>query len=129
MFFRTKRKTAELFTLSSSERRDAFRVRPAADAPIELRMAGQQVTVNDISAGGLSVTAPGLAAGDRERTAFRLPGLDVEVPVGLEVVSVDPGDIVHCRFFDLEKAFEDAIHLYVLQRQKDQIRKEEARTP
>lgn len=122
MFSRTRQKPADLFALSSGERRSAYRVRPSADAPIELSLGGRTVPVRDISAGGLSFAAAGFAAGDREQIAFCLPGLGACVTTDLEVVTVDADGLVHGRFLDLDGETEDALHLYVLQRQKQQIR-------
>lgn len=124
MFSRTKPKTADWFTLPSGERRRAYRVHPAPDDPIALSVAGRTVPVRDISAGGLSFADAGWVAGDRERIVFRLPNRDTEVATDLEVVSVDADGLVHGRFLDLDSKTEDAIHLYVLERQKQEIRRE-----
>ena len=122
MFYKTKKKPAELFSLPNGERRYAFRIRPSAASPIEFAVRGQTVCVRDISAGGLSFPGVPLAPEDRETIVFDLPGLNVTVTATIEVVSVDTDGVVHCRFIDLTAEIEDEIHLYVLQRQKQIIR-------
>ncbi len=99
--------------------RQAFRVVPDPEDPISLSIDGKAVNVTEISSNGLAFYNEGFKGEDVFKVRFFLPKIFTEISANLEIIRVDEEGICLCLLKDMEQDAEDAIHLYVLLRQKD----------
>lgn len=124
MFWKKKKssKPADPFGLRFDEGpRYYFRVRPAASAPVYFQIGGRRHQVYDISAGGLALWAPDLAQGQQVSGLLHLPTGGRPLPLVLLVRNTGPEGLVGSQFAKIRNEDRELIHLYVLQRQKEEI--------
>ncbi len=124
MFWKKKKssKPADPFGLRFDEGpRYYFRVRPAASAPVYFQIGGRRHQVYDISAGGLALWAPDLAQGQQVSGLLHLPTGGRPLPLVLLVRNTGPEGLVGSQFAKIRDEDRELIHLYVLQRQKEEI--------
>ncbi len=115
----------EMFHLMSRERRKWFRIRPAPEDPIVLRFDDREIHVRDIGAAGLSFdNTNDFSIGPLESCQLDLPEMGPALPVKLEIIAIDHRNVCHCEFNTIEEGAVERIHQYVLQRQKDILRKQ-----
>lgn len=110
------------FTLEDDDIRNAFRIIPYPYETIEIKLPNGTVEIVDISASGLSFINSGYHAGDRLDISFLLPTRANHIDAQIEIVVIDKQGVCHCRFTIVSESNEDAIHHYVLCRQKKEIR-------
>ena len=101
--------------------RQAFRVTPDPEEPISLSINGKAVDVTEISSNGLAFHNEGFKSEDVFKVRFFLPRVFTEISANLEILRVDEDGICRCLLKDLDQDAEDAIHHYVLLRQKDDL--------
>ena len=131
MFWRKKpkEKDEDPFRLSFDEGpRASFRVTPAPDRPILFRFSGKTYTVLDISAGGLAIKASALAPGTTLGGTLLLPGRTAQMPCVLVVLQQSAQGVTSCRFHKIRPPDQELIHLYVLNRQKEELAEARLRT-
>jgi len=121
LFWKDKQNSSEIFSYESNDRRTYFRIYPAENEPVFFLLGGKKVQVIDISAGGLSFKAKDLKMGDFLSVEFVLPHQNASVSALLKIKSIDRRNICHCRFNELGEDEIEAIHQYVLIRQKEMI--------
>lgn len=102
--------------------RAAYRVVPDPDDPIILQLDGQLTRVLDISATGFSSPPDVVESGRRYAFSMDLPSARLPLTGYVDVLSARDRTQLHCRFVDLPTEALDALHHYVLVRQKDAIR-------
>ncbi|MDY0220785.1 MAG: PilZ domain-containing protein [Desulfobacterium sp.] len=106
----------------SQDQRDAFRYTFTSSHTLGMRFCNKDVELIDISAGGLSFKDNGFNQGDRDRVSLLLwdGGLPFEYLLSIEILilSIDGSKICHCRFEDPEKDQTEAIHRFLLIKQK-----------
>lgn len=128
MFWKWKRKNevggsdAPLFEVKR-ERRATYRVSPALDQPVVLHLRSQELRVENISAGGLAIGSDCIALTSVAPAVLHLPDGEPDAEVQVEVVRTSDENRKHCRFVALDSDTEDRIHRYVLEREKEIIRK------
>ena len=101
--------------------RQAFRVFPDPEDPISLSIDGKAVNVTEISSNGLAFHNEGFKGEDVFKVRFFLPKIFTEISANLEILRVDEDGICLCLLTDMNQDAEDAIHHYVLLRQKDDM--------
>jgi hypothetical protein len=122
LFWKKKKNPEEekhkLFTCPA-ESRGAFRIAPHRERPVEFHLGGKRIAIDDISSGGISFKDPGIKPGTVFDSTFTLPTqLGEKYNVKVKIVRVADGKCF-CGFQDINPEVEDQIHLYVLQRQKE----------
>jgi hypothetical protein len=116
-----------MFSYESFDRREHFRVYPSISAPIFLIFNGEQAQVINIGAGGLAFKNKSFKKGDSLSVEFKLPIENVSLSALLEVKVVDDKNICRCQFKEIGAEASEAIHQYVLIRQKEIIRSKKKR--
>jgi hypothetical protein len=128
LFWKKKQSTEDaVLSLDEDDKRTAYRVRPLAERPVTLRLAGDTSRVVDISAGGLGVQCDGLEVGSHHPAVLVLPGEAQAFEVLLEVRTMSREGVCSCAFLAPETTTVRAIERYVLEAQKDQIRSTRSR--
>jgi hypothetical protein len=113
--------SAMTLEISAEDQRETFRVRPAGSDPVTVSLPECDISVVEISAGGLSFVRVGMKKETKAVIQMSLPEVPGNVDVKIEVMRVSDDGHVHCRFVDLDEEQEDKIHYYVLCRQKKMI--------
>lgn len=103
------------------EARQAYRVEPDSENPLFLNLEGISLEIVEISSGGLAFKNQGLKAGSAHMIDFVLPTGGI-IKTRIKILRVDEEDICRCNFINLDVESEDALHRYVLVRQKDDLR-------
>ena len=101
--------------------RQGFRVNPDPEDPIALNVDGKPVNVTEISSNGLAFENEGLKGQEVFKVRFFLPKIFAEITANLKILKVDAEGICMCLLKDMDPSAEDAIHRYVLLRQKDDL--------
>lgn len=121
MFWKRKKSSTEIFSLETEDRRLYYRVSPSAEAPVIFEFGGEKVKANDIGAGGLAFKNKHFKKGDTQAIELRLPEQDVSITTILTISEIDKQNICHCHFSETAAYGAEAIHQYVLKRQKEII--------
>lgn len=127
MFWKKKQPRNDTFIHDNGKkelqsRRGYFRYRFYWPHTPGIRFCNKDVELFDISAGGLSFKDDGFAKGDRDRISLLLS--DEEHPfeyhlfIEIQILSIDAEKICHCTFEDPEKEQTEAIHRFLLIKQK-----------
>ncbi len=105
-----------------SSGRTAYAVVPDADDPIILQLDGNLSRVLEISAVGFSAPQAAAKPGRRYPFSMDLPTYRRPLSGYVDVLpDVRDGELT-CRFVDLSEEHTDALHKYVLARQKSALR-------
>jgi hypothetical protein len=113
-----------MFVYEGDDRRSSFRVCPSKSEPVIVVIDDRKVHALDIGAGGISFENKDLKKGETIYATIELPGRPSPVEVTLKVLFVKNQSVCHCRFEDIEEKEADEIHLYMLAKQKEDLRKE-----
>jgi len=119
LFWKKKKNNSELFFQETKGRRSSFRVSPSKNAPIVFEFGGVKVQVIDISAGGLAFKNKDFKSGDTQPIEFLLPDQKVSIAPILAIIAIGKQNICHCQFCKIGEDEIEAIHQYVLKRQKE----------
>jgi hypothetical protein len=123
LFWKKKNKPSEGSRIKApSDHRGAFRISPDPDNPLTLHFKNKKINALDISSKGLSFTNDGFQSRKRYPVHFHLPGETDIISTKLDILRIDEEQICHCAFNLLTPDQEDAIHRYVLNRQKEDLR-------
>lgn len=114
---------------AASSDRNAYPVVPDPDNPIILQIDGRLMRVLDISASGFTLPAEVIGDGRRYPFSMDLPTANGSIGGYVDVLPNDNDEILHCRFVKLLSEEEEALHQYVLIRQKQAIRSLRASAP
>jgi hypothetical protein len=109
----------KLFSVPS-EARDAFRVNPSPDLPLKATLNAKTVVIINISSGGFCCTKTDLEVGKNYLAEVVLPPEDKTISASVTILQNDHDHHCRCQFQDLDPEYEDSIHLYVLNRQKEE---------
>lgn len=127
MFWR-KRKTDE-FEIElgapqpeAAERRESFRIGADPENPVTVTIGDFEYVAANLSAGGLAIRARELKAGKKYSIRLQLPDGSPVILTEIGVVSVTPQGLCRCKFLRLSVLSQDALHRYILSREKQQIR-------
>ncbi|MFK7891831.1 MAG: hypothetical protein AB8B63_13530 [Granulosicoccus sp.] len=102
--------------------RTAYPVVPDPDDPIILQIDSRLVTVLDISASGFTLPANVIADGRRYPFSLDLPTARISIGGYVDVLADNNNEPMRCLFVNLMPEETDALHQYVLIRQKVAIR-------
>lgn len=102
--------------------RAAYRVVPDPDDPIILQLDGKLSRVLDVSATGFSAPQGVVEAGRRYPFSLDLPTAKAPISGYVDVLAAADKSLLHCQFVNLAPEELDALHHYVLVRQKEAIR-------
>ncbi len=109
----------KLFSIPK-ELRGAFRVTPSPSAPLKATLDEKPILILNLSSGGLCCKEIDLDVGNIYSLEVFLPPENKKISVSVEILPNDEANHCRCRFLDLSLEFEDLIHLYVLNRQKEE---------
>lgn len=109
------------------ERRESFRISTTSD-DVLVRIGEQDCRVVNISAGGLALKASGLREGYKYSIRLQLPDASPAIHTELEVISITRRGVCRCKFLQLSALSRNAIHRYILSREKAQIRTSRVRS-
>lgn len=102
--------------------RGAFRIAPDPAEPIILKLGGADVSVIDISSGGLSFKNTNFKIDTPYDISFSLPHSAITIKTKIKILRITDAQICPAIFIDLAPEFEDEIHHYVLHRQKEELK-------
>ena len=123
MFWKKKSKdTGPKLFKKPPETRGAFRVYPTKDAPIMLKVGSTSLKASDISASGISFENKDFKLGKKYPMELTLPDKKTMI-LETEILKIDDRNICRCQILGLNSNQEDAIHSYILGRQKEEIEK------
>jgi len=105
-----------------SSGRTAYSVVPDPDDPVILQLDGNLARVLEISAAGFSAPKDAAKPGRRYPFSVDLPTYRRPISGYVDVLPDTRNDELTCRFADLTDDQTDALHQYVLARQKEAIR-------
>ena len=120
------RKTNDLlFEFFDEERRAFFRVKPSSKKPITVSIGRNRYKVKDIGAGGMSiyrsVEDKGLERGKKYSFKITLPLINEVISGTFRIVDISDR-AYHCIFVNLGIEKREKVHLFVLERQKEELR-------
>ena len=123
MFWKKKSKdTSPKLFKKPPETRGAFRVYPTKEAPIMLKIGSTSLKAFDISASGISFENKGFKLGEKYPMELTLPDKKTMI-LETEILKIDDRNVCRCQILGLKPNQEDAIHSYILSRQKEEIEK------
>ena len=114
-----------LFEFFDEEKRSFFRVKPSSKKPINIAIGRNRYKVKDIGAGGMGIY---LRSEDKELERGKKYPFKITLPLTKEAISgtfriVNISDrAYHCIFVNLSIEKREKIHLFVLERQKEELR-------
>ncbi len=120
MFWKKKNKKEEKLK-APKEARQAYRVAPDSENPLFLNLDGISMEIVEVSSGGLAFKNQGFKAGSAYMIDFVLPTGGI-INTRIKILRIDEEDICRCNFIKLDVQSEEALHRYVLVRQKDDLR-------
>ena len=126
MFWKRKKTEPELIEIDADCKRSSFRVCPHKKYPVNSSVDGCEVRVVDIGAGGIAFANMHFREDAQYTASIKLPDYEREISVDLYIVSIDQNDICHCCFKRIKEEDVDAIHKYMLEVQKQELREKKA---
>jgi len=117
---KNKEKEKKMFK-TPSEVRGSFRVYPSEENPILLKVGDAKLKAVDISAGGISFNNKDFELGASYPMQIILPKNKGNFTVETEILKIDEKNVCRCKIVGLSDEQEDAIHGYILARQKEEI--------
>jgi len=112
----------EISIHAPSSGRSAYAVVPNPDEPVILQLDGNLTRALEISAVGFSAPVKAAKPGRRYPFSVDLPTYNRPISGYVDVLPDTRNDELTCRFVDLNAEQLDALHQYVLARQKEAIR-------
>ena len=113
-----------MFIYEIENRQMSFRISPSKDAPIYFNFGDESVNIINIGASGLCFENNGFIPGESHLIEFELPGRNTNIAAILKVIEIDEQNVCHCLFNEMRGEAEEEIHQYVLEQQKEYIRKQ-----
>ena len=123
MFWKKKTKdkdTSNKLFKNPTATRGAFRVYPSKERPILLKIGSTPLSASDISASGVSFPNKDFKLGGKYSMELTLPN-DQTMELETEILKIDEKNICRCKIMGLDPDQEDAIHYYILARQKEEL--------
>jgi hypothetical protein len=126
LFWKEKQNNSKMFSLESNDRRLFYRVLPPVNAPMVFEFGGEKVQMVNICANGLAFKNKGFKSGDTQAIELPLPYHNITVMPILEINTIDDQSICHCQFSEIGEDEIEAMHQYVLNRQKKIVQSKKA---
>ena len=121
MFWKKKTKeTSKKLFKNPTTTRGAFRVYPSKENPILLKIGSTPLSASDISASGVSFPNQDFKLGEKYSMELTLPNDEI-MKLETEILKIDEKNICRCKIIGLNPDQEDAIHYYILARQKEEL--------
>ena len=123
MFWKKKTKdkeTSNKLFKNPTITRGAFRVYPSKENPILLKIGNTPLSASDISASGVSFPNQDFKLGEKYSMELTLPNDEI-MKLETEILKIDEKNICRCKIIGLNPDQEDAIHFYILARQKEEL--------
>ena len=121
MFWKKKTKeTSNKLFKNPTTTRGAFRVYPSKENPILLKIGSTPLSASDISASGVSFPNQDFKLGEKYSMELTLPNDEI-MKLETEILKIDEKNICRCKIIGLNPDQEDAIHFYILARQKEEL--------
>ena len=123
MFWKKKTKdkdTSNKLFKNPTATRGAFRVYPSKERPILLKIGSTPLSASDISASGVSFPNEDFKLGKKYPMELTLPNEET-MKLETEILKIDEKNICRCKIMGLDPDQEDAIHYYILARQKEEL--------
>ena len=120
MFWKKKTKETKKLFKNPTTTRGAFRVYPSKEKPIELIIGSTPLNASDISASGVSFANQDFKLGEKYPMELTLPN-EQTMKLETEILKIDEKNICRCKIIGLNPDQEDAIHFYILARQKEEL--------
>jgi hypothetical protein len=115
-----------IFAMQKKETGAFFRVEPSSQEPIDVSIVADRYQMKDIGAGGIALYRrsgeKGLELGKEYQFKMLLPLIN-EVISGVSRIVYISDITYHCAFVDLGKEDREKIHAFVLERQKEELRR------
>ena len=108
----------KLFSIPS-QGRSSFRVTPSLTAPLNATLDEKPILILNISSGGFCCKTNDVEVGNIYSTEVFLPPENQKISGSVEILEINGDNNCRCRFLDLSLDFENFIHRYVLNRQKE----------
>ncbi len=126
----SRKKNDPLTVSIDQERRSSFRVEPSPKRLIYVSIGSDKYRVRDIGAGGAGIYRRDddkeLEPGEKYPFKMTLPLTDEVVSGTFRMVDISDS-IYHCRFIDLSKEDMEKIHLFVFEREKEELREKKGK--
>ncbi len=113
---------SDITVSAPSSGRKAYSVVPNPDEPVILQLDGALTRILDISAAGFATTSESITSGSRYPFTLDLPTMKRSIKGYVDVTTEDKNDELFCRFVELSVDETEALHHYVLVRQKEALR-------
>ena len=107
--------------INAGRERGAYRVVPDPDDPVILQLDGMLARVLDISANGFSCIVGNVQQNMRYSVKVDLPTEGGMITAFADVNLITEDDVARCQFVGLREEAQEALHRYVLVRQKAAI--------
>ncbi|MDY7036290.1 MAG: PilZ domain-containing protein [Thermodesulfobacteriota bacterium] len=121
----SRKKNEPLFEIIDEERRSYFRIKSSREEPIYVFLGSDRYHVKDIGAGGIGIymgiNDKRLEIGKEYPFNMFLKLINQEVSGILRVVDISDREY-HSVFIDLDEDEIENIHLFALERQKEELR-------
>lgn len=115
----------------TENKREAFRYNPAPPDTLTIRFMGKSMDFIDISAGGVSFKDQGFTRGERDRITLALQDPDLKpnqiLSIVIQILDIDARNICHCIFETPSEDQTEAIHRFLLVKQKKEIKRNRAK--
>ena len=125
MFWKKKKPETEIIHHDSDELRNTFRYHFKKGRGFTIRFKEKDITILDISAGGLSFKNQGFQPYDADtiQLALDIPNYigNPSFSAGLRILTIDEDHLCHCIFEQCSLEQYELIHKYVLEMQKNDL--------
>jgi len=102
------------------EVRSSFRVEPPLDTPLKATLNETPISIINISSGGFCFKKFDLEADKFYLAEIIIPLENRKISALVELLENNEEKFCRCKFVDLPQDFEDLLHRYVLNRQKEE---------
>ncbi len=126
MFWKKRQPHTDRLIHETPDKRDAYRYPFALARRPVIEFRNKRVELIDISAGGVSFKDPGFKAADRDRITLHLEDEEIRFKytlcIVIKILSIDRHKICHCVFETLDGEQTEAVHRFLLLKQKKDLR-------
>ncbi len=125
MFWKKKPKIDLQENPRYSDNRSAFRISPDKKRPIILTIGGSPYKALNISGTGVCFRSDNFLTGSKITAMIRLPSEDKIFQAKLDVIANQDG-LCRCSFVDIHVEAQNLLHAYILDLQKEKIRRNQS---
>jgi hypothetical protein len=122
LFWKKKTKIDVTLDARHGDNRSAYRIAPDRSKPVIVSIMGNSFHALNISGNGIAFRSHNFTAGGVYQATVRLPSEDRIFPVVLEIIDKQK-DFCRCSFKEIHQDAENLLHSYILELQKNKIRK------